>query len=242
MGFKQLTFVVVTLILTTPSYGKQLWSDNSFALWRGTDFKLGDKNRTVLTYEHVSGHSWGDIFMFTDRVESDNGDKETYWEISPRLSIGKMFDVKPKGGIINDILITTTTEMATSATNYLYGPAIDLDIPGFAVFQLNFYRRNNESQKNNWQLTPVWMVPFSVGSMELSYEGFADWSSGTEEGHAVLNFTSELKLDIGAFWGESKTLYAGIKYIFIENKFGIEDDVNNDTNERNLTASIEVHF
>lgn len=242
MRFKQVILVVITWVLTMPSYGKQLWSDNSFALWRGTDFKLGDNNRTVLTYEHVSGHSWGDIFMFADRVESDNGDKETYWEISPRLSIGKVFDTKFKVKGISDVLITTTTEIATGATNYLYGPAIDLDIPGFAVFQLNFYRRNNENQKDNWQLTPVWVVPFSVGRMDLSYEGFADWSSGSEDGHAVLNLTSELKLDIGTFFGTPKTFYAGIKYIFIESKFGTEDDANNDTNERNLTASVEVHF
>ncbi len=238
----QLIFVVTMLIFSIPSYGEQLWSDNSLALWRGTDFKLGDNNRTVLTFEHVSGHSWGDIFMFTDRVESDNGDKETYWEVSPRLSISKVFDIELKSGIFNDLLITTTTEIATNDTNYLYGPAIDLDIPGFAVFQLNFYRRNNENQKDNWQLTPVWVVPFSVGGLDLSYEGFADWSSGSEDVHAVLNVTSELKLDIGAFFGTPKTFYAGIKYIFIESKFGTEDDANNDTNERNLTASIEVHF
>lgn len=242
MGFKRLTLFVITLILSVSSYGEQLWSDNALALWRGTDFKLGDKNRTVLTYEHVSGHSWGDVFMFVDRVESDNGDKDTYWEVSPRLSINKVFDANLKGGLVSDLLITTTAEIASSVTNYLYGPAIDLDIPGFAVFQLNFYRRNNESQKDNWQLTPVWVVPFSVGGMALSYEGFADWSSGSEDGHAVLNFTSELKLDIGDLWGTPKTLYAGIKYIYIENKFGIENDANNDTNERNLTASVEVHF
>lgn len=238
----QLILAAITLSLALPSYGKQLWSDNSLALWRGNNFKLGDKNRTVLTYEHVSGHSWGDIFMFTDRVESDNGDNETYWELSPRLSINKVFDAGLSGGGISDILITTTAEIGTDFTNYLYGPAIDLTLPGFAVFQLNIYRRNNENFTDNWQLTPVWVVPFTLGKMNFSYEGFADWSSGNEDTHAALNFTSELKLDIGAFHGVPKTFYAGIKYIFIESKFGIQDNAENDTNERNLTASIEVHF
>ena len=44
------------------------------------------------------------------------------------------------------------------------------------------------------------------------------------------------------FQGTPKIFYAGIKYLFIESKFGIEDDSKNDTNERNLNASIELHF
>jgi len=233
------------LIAAQPLYAKQFWSDNSLSLLRGNDYEVGDLNRTVLTFEHVSGHSWGDIFLFADRLESDNKDRETYWEISPRLSIGNLMDKKLKFGIIKDVLITTTAEINDTVpfTNYLYGPAIDVEIPGFAFLQLNFYRRNNEGDgDDNWQFTPVWAIPFSLGGQQLVYDGFADWVSGNDDNTPQLNFTSQLKWDLGALWQAPKTLYIGIEYVYWNNKFGIKDSSAFKTNERNLNALIKVHF
>ncbi|MBV1921408.1 MAG: ion channel protein Tsx [Pseudomonadales bacterium] len=232
--------MVGVLLTAPPLYAKQLWSDNSLSLLRGNDYEVGAEGRKVLTLEHVSGHSWGDMFSFVDRLESDNGDLETYWELSPRLSIGKAMGKELTAGLIKDVLITTTAEIADGPfpfTNYLIGPAIDLDIPGFKYFQLNAYRRNNEFSDDNWQLTPVWGVPFSIAGQDFLYDGFADWRSGSGNNTTELNVTSQLTWDIGALMQTPKTLYIGVEYVYWTNKFGIQD-----TDERNLNALLKVHF
>ncbi len=232
---------MIGALLTAPSlYAKQLWSDNSLTLLRGNDYKLMDEGQKVLTFEHVSGHSWGDVFTFIDRLEGDSGYIETYWEISPRLSIGKMVGKEFSAGPIKDVLVTTTAEIADGPfpfTNYLIGPAIDLDIPGFKYFQLNAYRRNNEFSDDNWQLTPVWALPFSIGGQNFLYDGFADWRSGSGNNTTELNITSQLTWDIGALMQTPNTIYIGVEYVYWTNKFGVQD-----TDERNLNALLKVHF
>ncbi|OUS26283.1 hypothetical protein A9Q99_18815 [Gammaproteobacteria bacterium 45_16_T64] len=244
--FFALLFVGLTLAPTI--YAKQLWSDNSLSLLRGNNYEIGAESRTVLTFEHVSGHSWGDMFLFVDRLESDNDDNETYWELSPRLSLGKLFNKDLTMGPVKDVLLTTTAEIAENFTHYLIGPAIDLNVPGFAYLQLNVYLRDNEAfggatkADANWQFTPVWGVPFSIGNAQFLYDGFIDWRSGDGDNNTELNFTSQLKWDMGALWQSPKVLYVGVEYVYWDTKFGIKDSDALQTDERNLNALIKVHF
>lgn len=225
-------------LLATPSlHAKQLWSNNSLSLLRGNDYEVIGESQKILTFEHVSGHSWGDVFMFVDRFEGDNGGLDTYWELSPRLSIGKILDKELTAGPIKDVLISTTAEIGQSFTHYLIGPAVNLAIPGFSYFQLNTYRRNNDGRDDNWQLTPVWGLPFSIGEQNFLYNGFADWRSGSGNNTTELNFTSQLTWDIGALMGTPETFRIGVEYVYWTNKFGIQD-----TDERNLNALFKAHF
>lgn len=227
------------------------WSDNSLTALSGGDYKLtpdGEGDAAVLTLEHVSGHSWGDLFFFVDHLRFDNGDTENYWELSPRVSLGKVSKKELSFGPVKDVLIASTWESETgpggfSFDNYLYGVGFDLDVPGFAYTQANFYYRNNDLQEDNWQTTLVWGIPFKLGSLDFVYDGFADYESGTEEEHQTLNFTSQLKLDLGALWEMPKKLYLGVEYVHWTNKFGVEDgDFGLDTNERNVNLLLKLHL
>jgi len=256
---KSIHLALCALLLAPVAQAKTLWSDNSLSLLKGNDYTVPytytseDEERVVVTFEHVSGHSWGDLFLFVDRLDSSEDNRETYVEVSPRLSLGKITGSDMKMGIIKDVLLGGTVEwlsvpsadLPNDKTNYLIGPALDLALPGFAYFQLNtYYRDNDGDQKSNWQLTPVWGLPFSLGSAKFLYDGFIDWRSGTEDSHAETNFTSQLKWDVGnTLFNAEKTLYVGIEYVYWRNKFGIEDgSMPFDTNEKNINLLIKAHF
>ncbi|WMS86768.1 DUF5020 family protein [Pleionea litopenaei] len=241
--------VVVTFLsfLSTDLFAKSLWSDNSLTYLSGKHYRVGDPKKTVLTFEHASGHSWGDVFYFVDRLKSNNGSNETYMEFSPRLSLSKVSGNEFKYGIVKDILIASTIEMGqnetTSFDHYLLGIGFDLDMPGFRFFQWNFYHRNNDHRDNNWQLTQAWSLPFSLGEELFRYDGFIDWSSATSDVGSSVNFTSQLKWDLGqTLWQQPHQMYLGFEYVLWRNKYGIRNSPLFDTNENNLNLLLKLHF
>ncbi len=76
------------------------------------DYTFGsdDSTRKVLTYEYAAEYSWGDTFVDIDRLESTDNQRETYSEISPRLSLGKMTDQARGPRLIKDVLSASTVE------------------------------------------------------------------------------------------------------------------------------------
>ncbi|PCI60435.1 MAG: nucleoside-binding protein [Gammaproteobacteria bacterium] len=229
---------VVTFITTSFNLAaKTLWSDYSVTVLRGNNYEVGDSNRYVATFEYATGTTWGDSFMFIDRLISDNGDKEIYGEFSPRFKLSSM-----KNSFFQNIYLATTVEMenfvadsgfSNSFTNYLVGIGTDLKIPHFNYFQINFYKRNNELDKSNYQTTLVWGIPIGA----LYYDGYLDYSTSTNNAKASLNFTSQLKYDISPALGLSSKLYVGVEYVFWQNKFGISG-----VDEKNLNLLIKYHF
>ncbi|SHF92642.1 Nucleoside-specific outer membrane channel protein Tsx [Microbulbifer donghaiensis] len=238
-----------------------LWQDNSLSLLSGGDYKVDyslgtdDSSRTVVTFEHVSGHSWGDFFMFADYLTSSADSKELYTEVSPRLSLGKLSGRELAFGPVKDVLLASTLEFgnmddpnhltATGPhfTNKLAGVGFDLAVPGFSFVQANVYHRNNDDKADNEQLTLVWGLPFTLSGLDFLYDGFIDWSSASEDAHPSMNFTSQLKWDVGAQWGQPKSLYAGIEYAHWDDKFGIKDGTFGiDSDERNVNLLVKYHF
>ncbi|WP_323846568.1 outer membrane protein OmpK [Microbulbifer magnicolonia] len=253
-------------LLTVAVRAEVLWQDNSLSLLSGSDYKVDysldtdDSSRTVATYEHASGHSWGDFFVFADYLTSSAGSDELYTEVSPRLSLGKLGLGKLSGrelafGPVKDVLLASTLEFgnfddpdhltATGPhfTNKLAGIGVDLAVPGFSFVQANLYHRINDDRADNEQLTLVWGLPFALGGYDFLYDGFIDWTSASADAHPSLNFTSQLKWDAGARWGQPKQLYAGIEYAHWDDKFGIEDRTFGiDSNERNVNLLVKYHF
>lgn len=212
---------------------EMLWSDPSISLLRGEQYRLGDSDRTVVTFEHASGHNWGDTFLFVDRLESDDGFTETYAEFTARAAIREW-----SGSLINKLSLAGSAEIRDGFTNYLYGFGVDLDIPGFRYFQANFYLRNNEFADQTEQLTLVYAIPWG----RLLWDGFIDFASSGKDDlgrdfTASTNFTSQLKYDLAPSMGLKSPFYAGIEYVWWNNKFGISG-----IDERNVNLLIKWHF
>lgn len=211
---------------------KAVWSDYSVTYLNGSNYEVGDSDRQVLTFEYASGTSWGDHFMFFDRLESDNGDLETYGEFTPRIRL------KAMDGFVKNIYFAPSIEMSEFATNYLIGVGTDLAIPSFNYFQLNAYLRNNEDGDNSFQTTLVWGLPIGP----FYYDGFLDYATGYDkdngtEAETQMNLTSQLKYDIAPHIGYDNKFFVGIEYVYWNNKFGIDG-----VDERNVNLLAKFHF
>ena len=252
---------LLALSTSLSTHAEMFWQDNSLSALHGKNYEVDyslstdDSTRTVFTFEHASGHSWGDLFLFSDYLTSDDGSNELYGEISPRLSLGKLGERDVEFGPIKDVLLAGQLELGNmddpdrlTATgprfiNKLAGIGFDLDAPGFSYLQANVYHRNNEKKADNEQLTLVWGLPFQLGGEEFLYDGFIDWTSASRDSHPSMNFTSQLKWDLGARSGNPKKLYAGIEYVHWNDKFGIKDGTFGiDSNERNINLLLKYHF
>lgn len=231
MNKKLMTALALTCLAGAPAaQAKILWQDISATYLNGSNYEVGDTDRQVFTFEHAAGYSWGDSFLFVDRLKSDNGDTETYAEVSPRF---KVMDFNPDG-LFKAAYVATTWEIGQGFDNYLIGLGTDLNVTGFDYLQLNAYRRSNEFYESNYQLTAVWGVPFAEN---FYYDGFIDWSSASVGHAAEMNFTSQLKYNLGPMIGYDNRLYVGIEYAHWNNKFGIDG-----VDERNVNLLIKVHL
>jgi nucleoside-specific outer membrane channel protein Tsx len=225
-------FAVAAFALTTitsfTSTAETLWSDTSATLLQGNHYEVGDNKRTVFTFEHVAGYSWGDSFLFVDRLHSSNGDKETYAEISPRFQISSY-----KNDFIENIYIATTAEIGDGFTHYLVGLGTKFKIPNFTYFNFNIYHRNNDSARNNQQITLSWELPIGP----LIYDGFLDHVIANGDDTSNTNFTSQLKYNIGEHLNLKTKLFVGVEYAYWLNKFGIDG-----IDEKNLNLLVKYHF
>src|SRR5690606_11087105 len=128
------------------------WQDNSLTYLYGNDFEVDPKTQQAVTFEHVSGWSLGDLFLFVDSIHYNeakdaNGNNSTwYGEVAPRLSFGKLSRQQLTYGPITDVLLAGTYERGRGdIKNYLHAPSFDLDLPGFDYFQLNTYYRHSDT-------------------------------------------------------------------------------------------------
>ncbi|MDH0895037.1 MULTISPECIES: outer membrane protein OmpK [unclassified Pseudomonas] len=212
------------------------WQDNSLTYLNGIDFRIDPPRQQTVTFEHASGWSFGDLFIFVDGIkyntEATNGagDGHTFYgEISPRLSFGKISGADLSFGPIKDVLLAATYEFGEDDVDaYLLGPAIDLDIPGFDFFQLNTYYREPDGKRDGsgvWQITPAWSYTIPVGNSDLVIDGFMDWVVDNDDSyHANLHFNPQVKYDLAKAMGWGKRFYVGVEYDYWSDKYGIDDD------------------
>jgi nucleoside-specific outer membrane channel protein Tsx len=242
----KLTHIALATAITATAgiaNAETFFTNNSLTVLYGTDYKVGDSDKAVLTFEHYSAHSWGDIFVFGDRLMNQSMDgSETYIEVSPRFKVSN-FDA----GVIKNLYVATTWEMSETADNLLVGLGTDFNIPGFQNLSLNAYQRLNDNQEDNYQTTAVWGVPFAIAGQDFMFDGFWDWSTGTETYAASSNFTYQLKWDAAKALGTSNKVYVGIEHAIWDNKYNIKDGSTSpfgiaDSNENAVSALVKVHF
>ncbi|WP_278389771.1 outer membrane protein OmpK [Stutzerimonas kunmingensis] len=252
-------FILSSQAMASP----MLWQNNSLTYLYGKNFavdsaggKEGDIQQTI-TFEHASGWTWGDLFLFVDNKWYNGisgSDGHTYYgEFSPRLSLGKISGADLSFGPIKDVLISATYERGEGRNrNYLLGPAVDLAIPGFDRFSLNTYYRKPDGitgkPGGQWQITPTWAMTFPVGKSDILFDGYIDWvvndkKNGNTELKKNFHFNPQVKYDLGkALDYTPGKLYVGIEYDYWSNKYGIEDSdaFNTDNNVTNFI--VKAHF
>jgi len=220
--------LIIALFTPITCNADTLWSDFSVSLLKGNDYEVGDNSKTIVTFEHAAGLSWGDSFFFVDRLESENGHLETYGEFSPRIELTTY-----QNSLMKNIYLASTVEFGNNFTNYLLGVGTNLKLPHFNFFKVNFYQRNNDLSDNSQQITVSWGVPIAA----LYYDGFIDYVFSSDDKSTSMNYTSQLKYDLAPHLNIKNKLYLGVEYVFWQNKFGIDG-----IDEKNINLLIKYHF
>ena len=236
------TLLLCLCWLSFNSFAKLQWQQASLTYLYGTEYRIGDPKRHVLTIEHAAKTSWGDSFLFIDNSLSSRNDHVFYGEWSPRWSFGKNTAWQPEYGLVKDVLIASTVEQGERFTNLLYGIGFDLAIPGMKFTQLNLYRRQNDIGANNYQATLVWALPLQWGGQQLLYDGFIDYSSAHGEKASSINFTSQLKIPIQHWFGVNDQVYLGTEINLWRNKYHIPDRHELRSNEVNFNLLLKWLF
>jgi nucleoside-specific outer membrane channel protein Tsx len=234
--------LVLSLIFSAPTFAEIYWDDPSLTLLSGNDYRVGDKNREVLTFEYSAESDWGDHFMFIDYLHSRNGERDFYGELSTRISFSKLFNRNYSSGIIKDYFFSHMLEQGDNLRNNLYGFGVNFNLKPFNYFKVDYYRRINDKAENNNQLTVVWGLPFKIGKSDFVFDGFMDRATKTGQSAVSTNFTSQLKWLISPNLGVKNKVYLGIEYVHWTNKYGIRDSANFRTNERNVNLLLKWHF
>ncbi len=248
MKFTKLALATAMTVAAGAASAETFFYDNSVSALYGESYELGDSDRAVVTFEHFSANSWGDIFVFVDRLVNTNVEtanpagpndgSETYIEVAPRFKVSD-FD----GGIVKNLYVATTWEMSEAEDNLLIGLGTDFNVPGFQNLSVNAYQRLNDDGDNNYQTTTVWGVPFAIAGQNFMFDGFWDWATATETKAATSNFTYQLKWDAAQVIGTDNKVYVGIEHAIWDNKFQLEHgDFGLDTKENVVSALVKVHF
>jgi nucleoside-specific outer membrane channel protein Tsx len=235
---KLLICAIAGAALSSQASAEMLWSTASLSYLKGGNYQVGDHDRQVFTIEHASSHSWGDNFFFMDRLNSKDGTKQSYSELAPRLSLGKISGKDFSLGPVSDVLLAGQWESGEGFDNFMYGFGVNLKVPGFKYVTANIYHVNNEKTDNNNQLTVTYAYPFTVANSEFLYDGFMDYSTKTSSNAgAEMNWTSQLKWNAGKLIGTKSPVYVGVEYAYWNNKFGIKN-----RDERNPALLLKWHF
>ena len=247
MKLNQLATTIAISSIAALSHAAPIWQDFSLTGLYGENYALpghgNDNKQTTITAEYTAKLKYGDFFGFVDRTHNDIDKNATYFEASPRLSLGAVSGKKLEFGPVKDVLIAGTWEGGDNFNNYLYGVGFDLEIPYFQYAQLNFYRAHNDLMRNDYQMTFVYGIPFNVKSEEFLVDGFLDWSNTTKDSkdkpgsRSELNWTSQWKWNVGKHISPNTRLYLGIEYSRWHNKYGIPGLKQND-----VSALIKYHF
>ncbi|MBS97142.1 MAG: ion channel protein Tsx [Oceanospirillaceae bacterium] len=225
------------IALAPAASAELLWQDFSLTYVGAEDYELmANESGQVITVDHASGHSWGDTYFFMDHYDFV-GKTSKYFEFAPRLSLGKLSGRDLSFGPVKDVLISTNWESGNGFDNYMYGVGLSLDIPGFNYLDINFYAVENDSVEDDEMLTLVWGYPFTIGTADFLYDGFVDWSTEQGDHASEMNFTSQLKWNLGKHLGFKAPLYVGMEYAHWTNKFGVDG-----VDERNPGLLVRWHF
>ena len=210
----------------------------SLTMQEGDGFEVGDDKRQMVTLEHVSAWSWGDLYAFYDEIKEKNTNITSYYyEISPRFSM-QLYGLNVDSNFIKDILLATTLERGSSdAKAYLIGPGVTWNLPPQFHLETNIYFRNNpDLDGNTWQLTTAWAIPFNTGLNGFLFDGYIDVRGSEGNAKSEINFNPQIKVDLGQYAGYPGIIHAGIEYYYWNNKFGI-----NGANERALSILLQAH-
>jgi len=155
----------------------------------------------------------------------------------PLVALGPLRDIDIQVGMN---LETKNTEFAPAERTFYFGPNLQFRVgQGFVnvAFQLRQEWNHNgllgvtEKYDLDFNVEPVWHIPFRVGGVRFAFDGFADYNTPKGKDAAGRETRAEfitrplLKLDLGALLGQPpRVLELGVGFEYWHNMFGKDAD------------------
>ncbi|MBS4096699.1 MAG: hypothetical protein KGZ83_07655 [Sulfuricella sp.] len=251
MRLTQHLLAATALLLLSGGAAAMDWSVNELQYQRGNlkapGFAAGggQSMTDIVTVQHASGWSIGDLFFFVDFLNDTRkdgfNDHDYYGELYANFSLGKITG-KPVGfGPVKDIGLIAGINKGGDAKvlKYLPGVRLSWDVPGFAFLNTDFtaYLDHSEGvanggapkENNSAMLDINWAYPFNVGNQSFSIEGHVEYigSRTNEFGGPVAAWIlaqPQFRWDLGkALSDKPNHLFVGVEYQYWRHKLGDRD-------------------
>ena len=157
------------------------------------------------TYENYTSFSklplniGGDIFSFFDYVNTNEKD-QYYFEIQPRLSIGKTFNKNLEFGIIKDVTLNYQINKGNDYEAHLYGMGADLNIPFLDFSSIGYYYKTDDYE-NTTQLSLTYGKKLTSS---IHFFGFMEYTPNSIFSQNQVYYQLPLKdvdyVNVGLFW------------------------------------------
>lgn len=232
--------IIFVLLLLQPVLHASTFRTGSFTYLKGERFKVEPEKQQTLTFEYVMANPWGDLFLFIDDKDFENGGSSHYGEFSPRV---KLIDFA-NGGLFDKLFLASTLEQGKGGNrSYLLGLGVNMNVPGFRYFKTNIYQRNNPDRPGKgYQITTAWAYPFNLGEMPLLIDGYFDWTFSNQESNKNFHFNPQIKIDMKQWTGTESQWFIGIEYDYWDHKFGIKDSAEFNTRQNTYSFLLKWHF
>ncbi len=155
----------------------------------------------------------------------------------PIVAVGPLRDIEIQAGMN---LETKNSDYAPEERTLYFGPNLQFRVgSGFLNVGLHLRKERNhngplgvnESYDLDFNIEPVWHIPFRIGGARFAFDGFADYNTpkgkdaAGQETRAELIARPLLKLDLSPLIGlESQVLELGIGFEYWHNMFGKDAD------------------
>ncbi|GAB3625870.1 hypothetical protein PTE30175_04110 [Pandoraea terrae] len=236
--------------------------------------KASDIGKNIVTFNHVDGYKYGtnffniDVLMSNSKDPSNNGTsgaQEVYALYRHNLSLNAVTGTKNFAlGPLRDISIEAGFDLNTKNTTFaprkrmlVFGPNFQFDVPGFWNVALLYHYENNYNGivgqsvhfRGTGMLESAWAIPFNLGGVPVSFEGFADVVAPKgkdgfgESTKTEILFHPKLMVDVGSMIGMKKNvLQAGVGWEYWYNKFGNNHHTVPGALANTLFVEAAVHF
>lgn len=219
-------------------------------------YEGNDISKNVVGLSHVSGYKYGSNFFNVDMLMSNSKDpasagstegaREVYVVYRNTVDLEKATGKSFKAAGVRGLGVTagfdfnTKTDAGYNSKKEMFvvGPTLMLDVPGYLNVSLLALAESNApstatltakryNYDTHYMLGLVWGTPFSVGSVPLSFEGFANFIGAKGKNEFGGDTKAETLIDMqvmydmsSAFGAGKNTFKAGLEYQYWKNKFG----------------------
>ena len=220
----------------------------------GDNYRDKDVPVWTIGFQHVSGYKLGTNFFNIEIIRSqgkndpvhgdygNQGAQEIFGVYRHTLSLSALSGSKLGGGFVRDFGLVgginfgaKNNAVNASPFDYVIGPNISFNVPGFWDVGVQLYKETNnnrfnsptkQSFKSTWLLASAWGIDAGPGKFKgfLSMTGPKGKDTGGVDTKTETLLETFYMFDVGQAMGGSKaTWYAGVGFQYWKNKYGTFD-------------------